>query len=335
MKPWVAFDFFKIFNRDGNNKGANMKSKTSTPHIRTKESGDRIKKDPEKSAALNRRKFLSRILAGAAASGLAMVTGSARATDSVRDASDRASPLDGPQIFSEGNQLERMRKELLDALKKPVSARKWIMVIDQQKCIGCYACNMSCNAENNLPPGVLYRPVPKEEVGEFPHVRMIFTPRPCMHCNNPPCTPVCPVKATWKREDGIVVVDYDVCIGCRNCIAACPYNSRTSDFGEFYGHKTPETMLYETRPNFEYGKEWKRWPKKHASPMGNARKCHFCLHRIREGMLPACVTTCLGGATYFGDYGDKKSMVHELIASGRVHRLKESLGTDPSVYYLA
>lgn len=283
---------------------------------------------------LDRRKFLSRLIAGAAAGTVAMASASAKAME-ISDKTSAAAPLDKPQMFSDGNPLERMRKELVESLKKPVSERKWIMVIDQQKCIGCYACNMSCNAENNLPPGVLYRPVPKEEVGQFPHVRMIFTPRPCMHCDNPPCTPVCPVKATWKREDGIVVVDYDVCIGCRNCIAACPYNSRTADFGEFYGRNTPETMAYELRPNFEYGQEWKRRPDKHLSPMGNARKCHFCLHRIREGMLPACVTTCLGGATYFGDYKNKKSLVHELIASGRVHRLKESLGTMPSVYYLA
>ncbi|MCF8107747.1 MAG: 4Fe-4S dicluster domain-containing protein [Desulfohalobiaceae bacterium] len=227
-----------------------------------------------------------------------------------------------------------MRLEVRRAIEKPLAERRWIMVIDQQKCIGCYACNMSCNAENNLPPGVVYRPVPREEVGTYPHVGKIFTPRPCMQCDNPPCTPVCPVTATWKREDGVVMVDYNICIGCRNCIAACPYNARTADFGEFYGRPTPEIMAYEQRPNFEYGKEWVRDPDTHESPIGNARKCHFCLHRLHEGMLPACVTTCLGGATYFGDANDPDSLVRELIASPRVHRLKEHLGTEPTVYYL-
>ena len=93
-------------------------------------------------------------------------------------------------------------------------------------------------------------------------------------------------------------------------------------------------MDYETRPNFEYSKEWPRKPGSHESPIGNARKCTFCLHRVRVGMLPACVTTCLGGATSFGDYNDENSLVHELVGSGRAKRMKEELGTAPSVYYL-
>jgi Fe-S-cluster-containing dehydrogenase component len=208
------------------------------------------------------------------------------------------------------------------------------MVIDLQKCTGCKSCTVSCVAENNLPPGVVYRPVIEEEIGEFPDVRKRFTPRPCMHCEHPPCTPVCPVSATYKRPDGIVAIDYDVCIGCRYCIAACPYNARTADFGDYYNQDTPEIMDYETRPNFEYGKEWRREPGRGASPVGNARKCHFCLHRIENGLLPACVTTCLGAATYFGDYNDDKSLVHSLVGSTRVMRLKEELGTEPKVYYL-
>lgn len=246
----------------------------------------------------------------------------------------KAAPLKNPQSFAGGNYLERMRVELLQALEKPVAERKWVMVIDQQKCVGCSACTVSCNSENNLPPGVVYRPVPKVQVGKFPNVSWVFTPRPCMHCDKPPCVPVCPVGATWKREDGIVVIDYDICIGCRNCLASCPYNARTADFGEFYGMGTPEIMSYETRPNFEYSRNWIRKPGAHKSPIGNARKCTFCLHRIRVGMLPACVTTCLGGATSFGDYNDAHSLVHELIGKTRVKRLMEELGTQPSVFYL-
>lgn len=239
-----------------------------------------------------------------------------------------------PPSLDNRNHLERMRADLLESLKKPIAQRRWVMVIDLQKCIGCKACTVSCNAENNLPPGVVYRPVMEKEIGRFPDVRKVFLPRPCLHCENPPCVPVCPVTATWKREDGIVVIDYDICIGCRNCIAACPYNARTSDFGEFYGDETPAVMDYETRPNYEYSKEWKRVPHQEKSPMGNARKCHFCLHRIREGILPACVTTCLGGATYFGDLNNRHSLVHELAGSGRVMRLKEYLNTKPAVFYL-
>jgi len=239
--------------------------------------------------------------------------------------------------------MERMNADLNRALDKPVAERRWVMVIDQRKCIGCQACTVSCVAENNLPPGVVYRPVMEEEVGEFPNVRRRFLPRPCLQCDNPPCTPVCPVSATYKREDGIVAIDYDVCIGCRYCLVACPYNARTSDYGEFYVEQSGENpaafvgkdaLAYETRPNFEYGTEWQRTPGNEASPVGNARKCHFCLHRIENGLLPACVTTCLGGATYFGDYQDPNSLVHELVGSTRTMRLKEELGTEPRVFYL-
>jgi len=133
--------------------------------------------------------------------------------------------------------LLRMQRDIVKAMAKPVEQRRWIMVIDTRKCVGCDACTVGCIAENKLPPGVVYRPVVKEEFGEFPNVQLRFTPRPCMQCENPPCVPVCPVKATWKRPDGITAVDYDKCIGCRYCLTACPYNARTSDFGESYTGK--------------------------------------------------------------------------------------------------
>jgi Fe-S-cluster-containing dehydrogenase component len=277
-----------------------------------------------------RRKFIGRSLAAA---GTLVSAGMLHRRAFAAPAAQSA-PLAYPESFADGNQMERMRLELLKALQRQTGERKWTMVIDQQKCVGCYSCTVSCCAENNLPPGVVYRPVPRHQVGRFPTVNWVFTPRPCMHCDNPPCVPVCPVKATWKDPDGPVVIDYDVCIGCRNCLAACPYKARTADFGEFYGQQTPEIMAYETRPNFEYSREWRRNPQKESSPIGNARKCHFCMHRVKAGMLPACVTTCLGGATYFGDANDPAGLVYELIGSSRVRRLKEELGTRPSVFYL-
>ena len=186
-----------------------------------------------------------------------------------------------PGDIVQKNELLRMQEDLVRALKKPLSMRKWSMVLDLRKCIGCSACTIGCKSENVLPPGVVYRPVVDEEIGNYPSVTRRFTPRPCMQCENPPCTPVCPVKATYKREDGIVVVDYDKCIGCRYCITACPYNARTADFGEAYTDGTPKVEDYELRPAFEYKKSWPR--KKGKSPIGNARKCHFCIHRIEEG----------------------------------------------------
>ncbi|GAB4190792.1 MAG: 4Fe-4S dicluster domain-containing protein [Phycisphaeraceae bacterium] len=241
--------------------------------------------------------------------------------------------------------LIRMQRDLKRAMAKPVEQRRWVMVIDQRKCIGCHACTIGCVAENKLPPGVVYRPVITEERGEFPNVSLKFTPRPCMQCDAPPCVPVCPVKATWKRPDGIVTIDYDKCIGCRYCLTACPYGARTSDFGLHYtdadGGKqaeSPATLgegaaAWEHKPNHEYAKHWDR--ENHNSPVGNARKCHFCLHRLEKGELPMCTTTCIGRATYFGDHNDPDSLVTELIAKNNVHTLLPHKGTKPRVFYIA
>lgn len=246
------------------------------------------------------------------------------------------------QVLAKEDVLVRMERELRRALEKPASERRWVMVIDLRRCIGCHACTVSCVAENKLPPGVVYRPVIIEEFGKYPNVTMKFLPRPCMQCDEPPCTPVCPVTATYKNEEGIVVVDYEQCIGCRACMAACPYGARTFDFGYNYVEQLPvfdgvviggETAAGYEHASQEYGEAWKR-EGRHESPVGNVRKCHFCLHRIKDGILPACVTTCIGRATYFGDANDPDSLVAELISKPNVVRLKEELGTEPRVYYI-
>ncbi len=228
--------------------------------------------------------------------------------------------------------LLRMQRELVAAMRKPVGERKWVMVIDLRKCSGCDACTIACKAENQLPPGVVYRPVVKEEVGTYPNVRRRFLPRPCMQCEKPPCTPVCPVGATWRRVDGVIAIDYEKCIGCRYCLTACPYSARTTDKGEFYTEGTPAVQPYEEQVSPEYDAGFRRADG--GSPIGNARKCHFCLHRLEAGQLPACVTSCIGHATFFGDANDSDSVVAELIGRPEARRLKEELGTQPRVYYL-
>lgn len=243
---------------------------------------------------------------------------------------------------TEPDVLIRMQGDVQRALAKKPAERRWVMVIDLRKCVGCHACTIACVAENKLPPGVVYRPVLEEEFGTYPNVHRRFIPRPCMQCDNPPCTPVCPVNATYKNEEGVVQVDYEQCIGCRACLTACPYGARTADFGYTYTESTPslEGVLvgqqtaddYERAANYEYGRAWDR--EEHGSPMGNARKCHFCLHRVKQGMLPECVTTCIGRATLFGDANDPESVVSQMIALPNVMRLKEEQGTEPRVYYL-
>lgn len=290
-----------------------------------------------------RREFL-RAIAGAAGAAVAFTQLSHVAAQEGAEVEAETDPSRSTALTSadQASALERMRADLERALAKPASERRWSMVIDLRKCVGCHACTVACVAENHLPPGVVYRPVLEEELGTYPNVARRFTPRPCMHCDHPPCVPVCPVTATYKNEEGIVVIDYDQCIGCRYCITACPYGARTFDFGEYYSNGAPNAdglMVggttageYERATNFEYGEA--RTREDDASPVGNVRKCHFCLHRVHNGMLPACVTTCIGTATFFGDANDPDSLVSDLIGSPNVMRLKEELGTEPRVFYL-
>ncbi len=280
-----------------------------------------------------RKQFLAE---GRAERGAAAIVDTVEAPVRPSDVPLVANPAPAPQedaadVRPETSDLVRMQDELKRSMAKPMSERKWNMLIDLQKCVGCSACTVACKAENRLPPGVVYRPVIEEELGEYPNVTRRWLPRPCMQCDNPPCVPVCPVGATWKRDDGIVVVDYDVCVGCRYCAVACPYSARYFDFGEGYTNDTPgDTQPYEEMPAPEYGKNWNE-----GALEGVIRKCQFCIHRLNAGMLPACVTTCIGGATYFGDDNDPDSLINKLKYGRRgTTRLKEDLGTDPKVYYL-
>ena len=213
------------------------------------------------------------------------------------------------------------------------------MVIDTRRCVGCRACVVACKAENKTPPGVYYTVVLEEGLMEQPDDRPLFMTKPCFHCANPPCTDVCPVSATFKREqDGIVVVDYDRCIGCRYCIAACPYGARYFDFGDNYPAVAEGTPWAEV-PSPELGQYRER--RDGQTPIGNVRKCTFCLHlqdgdgKYDEaaGRWPACAKTCTGHAIHLGDFNDPSSDVFKDLRERQVVRLKEELGTEPNVYY--
>jgi molybdopterin-containing oxidoreductase family iron-sulfur binding subunit len=218
------------------------------------------------------------------------------------------------------------------------------MVIDLDRCTACQACVVACQAENNIPPSqqsqadmgrsIAWMQLATDVEGEYPNVKMKLLPRPCMHCDKPPCIKVCPVRATYKSEDGIVGQIYSRCIGCRYCTTACPYTLR---YFNWYRPEWPEPMMDGLNPDVS------------VRPKGVVEKCTFCHHRLirardqakfegrslRPGeYVPACVEACPAGAMTFGDLDDPDSEVSHLAESRRAHRLLEDLGTEPKVIYL-
>ncbi len=184
--------------------------------------------------------------------------------------------------------------------ESPMRKKQYVMVIDARRCYGVQACTVACKAEYKVPLGVNRSWVEEIEKGNYPEVTRSFLPRLCNHCGEPACVRVCPTGATWKRaEDGIVVVDKDVCIGCKYCAQACPYDAR------FVNEDT-----------------------------GTIDKCDFCIHRVSQGLQPACVEACPSRARIFGDINDPNSEVSKLIAENPVTVLRPEDGTHPNVFYI-
>lgn len=200
---------------------------------------------------------------------------------------------------------------------------RWGMVIDLKVCVGCHACTIACKAANGTPPEVFFSRVHEREVGEYPDARREFLPVLCNHCEDAPCVDVCPTGASWQREDGIVSVKGDVCIGCRSCDTACPYGHRhyiepgSLRQGYFNGELT----------RFEEQK-YPRWTE------GTVIKCDFCMERVDQGLKPACVVTCAPEARHFGDLSDPASGVSRLLRERESFTLLPDAGTRPCVHYL-
>ena len=195
------------------------------------------------------------------------------------------------------------------------------MLINLNKCIGCDACTVACKVANSTPQGVLWNKVAKTEYGTFPDVTKVFFPRPCMHCDDPACVSVCPTGASHKRADGIVLVDYDRCIGCKYCIAACPYAVRTfvKDLHSNFSGPSPAVVEELGFAKLE---------------SGVVQKCTFCYTRVDQGLQPACVQTCPGEARTFGDLADPASDISKQISQLKAVQILPELGTNPSVYYV-
>lgn len=199
------------------------------------------------------------------------------------------------------------------------------MAIDTRACSGCSACALACKVSKNLPNKVWYNDILTKggatrdtAAGTYPNLSMRFYPKACQHCANPVCEATCPTGATYKRDDGIVAVDPDLCIGCRSCMMSCPYEVRT-----FVGSEIDYCVDHALG-------DWDA--PKHVS--GVVEKCTMCANRVDRGEEPACVRACVNKARVWGDLDDPSSEVSKLIASRNHERLLEDMGTEPGVYYL-
>ncbi|MBX3125869.1 MAG: 4Fe-4S dicluster domain-containing protein [Polyangiaceae bacterium] len=219
---------------------------------------------------------------------------------------------------------------------QPLDGVHWGYALNLNHCNGNRRCVEACARENNLPndPEIRYIRVVEADNGsqhlehgtvnydreQVPEPGKYYLPVQCHQCRNPPCVKACPTKATWQEPDGIVVVDYDWCIGCRYCQAACPYHARR------FNWTVPSIEPDRINPDQGYLSNRIR-------PVGVIEKCTFCLHRVRRGRYPACFEACPTGARKFGNLADPSSEVRQIIASKRVWILKEDLGTDPRFFY--
>ncbi|OGQ97894.1 MAG: hypothetical protein A2505_05180 [Deltaproteobacteria bacterium RIFOXYD12_FULL_55_16] len=204
--------------------------------------------------------------------------------------------------------------------------KKYALLVDLRKCVGCTSCQVSCKMENAVPLGSFRSRVDIADAGEYPKAKRMFFPKMCNQCDKPPCIKSCPVKgATFKRKDGVVVVDRRKCIGCGRCVTDCPYGAR------FIHPNIPVTN--DPTP---FAKTVKEVRGKKAADLRVVDKCDYCLHRLDAGIEePACVRNCSGKSRFFGDVNDPKSEISRLIAANKTSTWSPEFGTKPGVYFIA
>jgi phenylacetyl-CoA:acceptor oxidoreductase subunit 1 len=212
------------------------------------------------------------------------------------------------------------------------AGKRYGMTIDVNRCVGCQTCTIACKHANDTGPDIQWRQVIDIEQGEYPNVERFFLVTGCQHCAEPPCVPVCPSGATYQRPDGLVVMDYDRCIGCASCAVACPYQARTiaHEMGHYYAS----------------GPTLQEMQVAHPERIGVAQKCTFCIDRIDEAherglepgvdleVTPACAASCISQAIKFGDFNDPQSEVSRLVRERASFQINDFLNTDPQIRYL-
>lgn len=210
-------------------------------------------------------------------------------------------------------------------------SQRFGMVVDLNRCVGCQTCTVACKHANDTTPGVQWRRVLDVEMGTFPDVERLFLVVGCQHCAQPPCVPVCPTGATFRRDDGLVAMDYDLCIGCGYCAVACPYQARTivHDQRWYFGVETAQERAV-VRPE----------------RLGVAQKCTFCVEKIDEAresgqrpgvdleVTPACAASCIAQAIEFGNLADPASGVSQRLVDNPSVRMHAELGAEPQIHYL-
>lgn len=305
----------------------------------------------------SRRNFMKKlgIIGGAAAAGTAgLVAGMKFEEKKGKDGYIRALTDDNKLITIPKSEIQYLKpdmSELQQRGREGLKGKKWIMVIDLAKCRNARKCVESCQSAHHLRPHEYH--INTLKMQDNKNTAPYYMPKPCQHCDNPPCTAVCPVNATFKRQDGIVLIDNERCIGCRFCIAACPYSARMFHWEQPKKHheyvekeEEYEELMHHGKINeaaklkaeIDYDIELNVPQKK-----GTISKCLFSADRLREGKMPYCVSACPNGVFYFGDEnedavtnGTSKETVRlsSLLRDNAGYRLMPELGTQPRVYYL-
>jgi Fe-S-cluster-containing dehydrogenase component len=293
--------------------------------------------EPERApdgVTLSRRRFVGGVAAVAGLLAAGAVPAIVASETNVADATETTAPP-GSQANSLAAIIEEDRPINYPghtvSYAPPPGDQKWAMVIDVKACIGCRRCVYACVKENNIgrTSGFTYIQVLEMELGKIDlesgkldyeyggRPDRWYLPIQCMHCAKPTCVYGCPVTATWKDPDGTVLIEYDKCIACRNCMVTCPYAARHFNWID------PEVPKAEVNPKVPL-----------EAKAGVVEKCTFCIQRTRNGMTTKCVEACPVGARTFGDLSDPASEVSVLLRTRRVFRFKESLGTEPMIWYV-